>query len=230
MLKKVEKSIFFTKPIIGIVGRKNNDIYKVNKSLVNKIIVSGGIPLLILPTNFNDLTEVGMYLIKDAGQTTVLNAPSALTFTDATTVYDIVVTITAERGANQKIWQTVKLSTGNNNYIEQGRECVIGEGTVWSSWKNIGSLAKYTYRLTVPTTGWSDTSPYTIDLEAIGMTEEDEDFIVSPKYSTDKTTRQSQAEAWGKISMVTSGIDKVTIICDDELPAVEVPFSVTVVK
>lgn len=58
MLKKVEKSIFFTKPIIGIVGRKNNDIYKVNKSLVNKIIVSGGIPLLILPTNFNDLNKI----------------------------------------------------------------------------------------------------------------------------------------------------------------------------
>ena len=231
--------------VTPLLSRDNNIVYTpknsynpATKKYVDDCLagvgIGGPITILVASTNniinFNNLTEVGMYLIKDAGQTTVLNAPSALAFTDETTVYDIVVTITAERGTNQKIWQTVKLSTGNNNYIEQGRECVIGEGTVWSNWENIGSLAKYTYRLTVPTTGWSDTSPYTIDLEAIGMTEEDEDFIVSPKYSTDKTTRQSQAEAWGKISMVTSGVDKVTIICDDALPTVEVPFSITVVK
>lgn len=58
MLKKVEKSIFFTKPIIGIVARKVNNIYKINQSLVNKINKVGGIPILILPTNFNDLDKV----------------------------------------------------------------------------------------------------------------------------------------------------------------------------
>lgn len=58
MLKKVEKSIFLTKPVIGIVGRKMNDIYKVNNNLVLKIIKAGGIPLLILPTNFDDLKYI----------------------------------------------------------------------------------------------------------------------------------------------------------------------------
>jgi len=58
MLKKIEKSIFLTKPIIGIVARKIDSIYKVNESLVNKIIKVGGIPILILPTNFNELRQI----------------------------------------------------------------------------------------------------------------------------------------------------------------------------
>lgn len=51
MLKKVEKSIFLTKPIIGIVGRKNEDYIKVNNNIVNAINKLGGIPVLILPAN-----------------------------------------------------------------------------------------------------------------------------------------------------------------------------------
>lgn len=58
MLKKIEKSIFLTKPIIGIVARKIDNIYKVNENIVKKIINNGGIPILILPTNFNDLLNI----------------------------------------------------------------------------------------------------------------------------------------------------------------------------
>lgn len=58
MLKKIEKSIFLSKPIIGIVARKIDNIYKVNKNIVKKIVKNGGIPILILPTNFNDLLDI----------------------------------------------------------------------------------------------------------------------------------------------------------------------------
>lgn len=58
MLKKIEKSIFLSKPIIGIVARKIDNIYKVNENLVKKIVKNGGIPILILPTNFNDLLDI----------------------------------------------------------------------------------------------------------------------------------------------------------------------------
>ena len=51
MLRKIEKSIFLTKPIIGIVGRKDNEIIKVNNSIVKAIIKCGGNPILILPSN-----------------------------------------------------------------------------------------------------------------------------------------------------------------------------------
>ena len=58
MLKKIEKSIFLSKPLIGIVARKIDNIYKVNENIVKKIVNNGGIPILILPTNFNDLLSV----------------------------------------------------------------------------------------------------------------------------------------------------------------------------
>lgn len=58
MLEKIEKSIFLSKPLVGIVARKIDNIYKVNENVVKKIINNGGIPILILPTNFNDLLNV----------------------------------------------------------------------------------------------------------------------------------------------------------------------------
>ena len=58
MLKKIEKSIFLSKPIIGIVARKIDNIYKVNENIVKKIVKNGGIPILILPTNFTDLLDI----------------------------------------------------------------------------------------------------------------------------------------------------------------------------
>jgi len=58
MLEKIEKSIFLSKPLIGIVARKIDNTYKVNENIVKKIINNGGIPILILPTNFNDLLNV----------------------------------------------------------------------------------------------------------------------------------------------------------------------------
>lgn len=50
MLKKIEKSIFLSKPVIGIVARKIDSIYKVNENVVKKINKYGGVPILILPT------------------------------------------------------------------------------------------------------------------------------------------------------------------------------------
>ena len=58
MLEKIEKSIFLSKPLVGIVARKIDNSYKVNENVVKKIIKNGGIPILILPTNFNDLLNV----------------------------------------------------------------------------------------------------------------------------------------------------------------------------
>lgn len=56
MLRKIEKSIFLTKPIIGIVGRQEKDIVKVNNNIVKSILKCGGNPILILPTD--DLEDI----------------------------------------------------------------------------------------------------------------------------------------------------------------------------
>lgn len=65
---KIEKSIFFTKPIIGIVGRKIDNIYKVNESLVSKVKKCGGIPILILPNdNLDEILNICDGIIMPGG-------------------------------------------------------------------------------------------------------------------------------------------------------------------
>ena len=83
---------------------------------------------------------------------------------------------------------------------------------------------------TIPTTGWTSTAPYMIDVIVSGMLETDDGFSVTPKYESTVTTRQAQAEAWGKVSMITSSTDKITIICDEEIPTTEVPILIMVVR
>lgn len=58
MLKKIEKSIFLTKPIIGIVGRGVDNYHKVNDNVFKKVIKCGGVPILILPTSNEDLNII----------------------------------------------------------------------------------------------------------------------------------------------------------------------------
>lgn len=58
MLKKVEKSIFLTKPIIGVVGRKENNYYKINDSIYKMIINFDAVPLLLLPNNLDTFLNI----------------------------------------------------------------------------------------------------------------------------------------------------------------------------
>jgi len=68
MLKKIEKSIFLSKPIIGIVGRYIDNYYKVNDSIVKKIVKCGGIPILILPMDdLDDILELCDGIIMPGG-------------------------------------------------------------------------------------------------------------------------------------------------------------------
>lgn len=48
MLRKIEQSIFLSKPIIGIVTRLDNNMHKINKSLIDNITKSGGLCLGII--------------------------------------------------------------------------------------------------------------------------------------------------------------------------------------
>ena len=48
MLRKIEKSIFLSKPIIGIVTRLENNMHKINKSIIDNITKCGGLCLGII--------------------------------------------------------------------------------------------------------------------------------------------------------------------------------------
>ena len=83
---------------------------------------------------------------------------------------------------------------------------------------------------TIPTTGWSASAPYTVNVVVAGMLETDDGFAVSPVYADTVTTRKAQAEEFGKISMIKSGTDKIIVTCDDEVPTTEIPILITVVR
>lgn len=86
------------------------------------------------------------------------------------------------------------------------------------------------YTTTIPTSGWSSSAPYSIDITVTGIQSTDTNFPVSPNYSSDTTTRQAQTEAWGKVSMIVAGADKITVTCDEEIPTTEIPIQITVVR
>ena len=65
---KIEKSIFLSKPVIGIVGRKIDNIYKVNENIIKKVIKYDGIPILLLPNdNLNEILNICDGIIMPGG-------------------------------------------------------------------------------------------------------------------------------------------------------------------
>jgi hypothetical protein len=84
------------------------------------------------------------------------------------------------------------------------------------------------YNAIIPVEGWTDAAPYTIDITVVGMLETDGNFPVSPIYTTEEYSAQS--EAWNKISFIDSGTDKITVTCMEEKPTTAVPIQIMVVR
>ena len=81
---------------------------------------------------------------------------------------------------------------------------------------------------TIPTTGWTTTAPYTVDVSATGMLETDRNFPVSPVFTT--SNYESVSESWNKISFIEAGADKIIVTCMGEVPATDIPIQITVVR
>ena len=91
-----------------------------------------------------------------------------------------------------------------------------------------GGSTSTIYNVTIPTTGWSAESPYTIELNVTGMMESDKNFVVSPVYNIDNS--DTILEAWSKVTLIESATNKIKVYCKDELPTVEIPIQITVVR
>ena len=85
------------------------------------------------------------------------------------------------------------------------------------------------YSTTIPV-NWTGTgAPYTQDVTVTGILETDTPHIM-PVYSDDIDTALSQVEAWSMVSMAQIGADKITFICFEDYPTVEVPIQVEVIR
>lgn len=91
-----------------------------------------------------------------------------------------------------------------------------------------GGSTSTIYNVTIPTTGWSAESPYTIELNITGMMESDKNFVVSPVYNIDNS--DTILEAWSKVTLIESATNKIKVYCKNELPTVEIPIQITVVR
>lgn len=84
------------------------------------------------------------------------------------------------------------------------------------------------YNAIIPTEGWTETAPYTIEIAVLGMLVTDKNFPVSPIYTAEEYA--AQTEAWNKISFIDAGTDKITVTCMDEKPTTAIPIQITVVR
>lgn len=91
-----------------------------------------------------------------------------------------------------------------------------------------GGSAALNYNVTIPTSGWSAESPYTIELNVTGMMETDKNFVVSPVYNIDNS--DAILEAWNKVTLIESATNKIKVYCKEEIPTVEIPIQIMVVR
>lgn len=78
-----------------------------------------------------------------------------------------------------------------------------------------------TFDLIIPTSGWSESAPYTIQLPLEGI-KETHDPIATLRLSNDAVTRVAENEAFSCISLINTYDDYVIVTCDEEIPQHEI--------
>jgi hypothetical protein len=93
----------------------------------------------------------------------------------------------------------------------------------------IGAAATKLYTATIPTSGWSASAPYTLDVTVNGILDTDIP-IVDIVLSDDATASKSISENWVKVGRITTSTNKITVYCYDEIPSVALPIQLKVVR
>lgn len=85
------------------------------------------------------------------------------------------------------------------------------------------------YTATIPTSGWSSSAPYYVQIELSGILSTDTplvDIVQSGNESTDAPLR----EAWACITRITTAENSITVYAAEEIPSVEIPIQMRVVR
>lgn len=77
--------------------------------------------------------------------------------------------------------------------------------------------------LTIPTTGWSVSRPYTATISAVGVTS---DMLMAfvPQWSVTESTRQNERRAWDCVTMMQTGTNQIIVTCDNAKPQQTIKF------
>lgn len=85
------------------------------------------------------------------------------------------------------------------------------------------------YTATIPTTGWSLTTPHTIEIKVDGIVESDNP-IISVVQDKNEEIAKSQLEAWGCINEIETGNGVITCTCYNGTPNTEIPILIKEIR
>lgn len=104
-----------------------------------------------------------------------------------------------------------------------------GATTVEGARASLGAASTVLYTTTIPASGWSESSPYTLDVTVGGILSTDVP-IIDVVLPSDTSTAKQIIEEWAKVGRVTTALDKITVYCYDEAPSVALPIQLKVVR
>lgn len=87
------------------------------------------------------------------------------------------------------------------------------------------------YSVTLSSSGWSSSAPYTQTVNVSGILATDDPFV-DVDMSGATTTAQGMAliEAWGLLGRITANAGSITAYCYEEKPTVNIPIILKVVR
>lgn len=86
-----------------------------------------------------------------------------------------------------------------------------------------------TYTATIPSTGWTASAPYYVDVAIEGLLETDNPMI-TPVYTGTVETDAAIKEAWNKIDRATTGSNSLRVYAFEEVPSANIPVQLQVVR
>ena len=85
------------------------------------------------------------------------------------------------------------------------------------------------YDATIPIEGWSDTAPYSVEIALAGVLATDTPLIDIVQSGTEETDALIR-EAWGLITRVVPNDGSITAYAAEEVPTVEIPVHMAVIR
>ena len=151
---------------------------------------------------------------------------------DTTTIFnqyqDWLKRVTGEAEENLKKTQT-EFEKSFNKWFETIKNILDGD-TAGNLLNLINTKAnkKKVYRITIDTNWSQETKEYKKEIELEGILETEE-VNIYPIWSDIKETRQEEKEEYNKISMIKTGENRIEIICDEEVPTIELNARIEVI-
>ena len=126
-------------------------------------------------------------------------------------------------------WIGIPAIAGITPHIGENGNWFIGDKDTGVNAGGGSGAASYKYETIIPTTGWTETAPYMIDITVEGITKDDYPNI-SVIQDANMETAKAQLKAFSNIDKIETFDGKIQCSCYTNLPTVEIPILIRGVK